>query len=104
MKYYFIMIILFIKNSSALVGYQFQDNLSRERVIPANGEMSITLQKTLRKVSICFSLFVNFNRYSSLVPILDFRNSKDEEPFEVVYGDFKYQILTNNKNLFFRET
>ena len=62
------------------------DNLSRNRVMPENGEMSIKLSGNMDKVAICISVFVNFNRYSDLVPLFDFRHEYNEEPFGFVYG------------------
>ena len=89
MKYFFITILslLLLKRSYGLVGYKFEDNLSRYRVIPENGEMSVQLRQNLERISTCISFFVNFNRYSNLVPIFDFRNGYSEEPFEFVYGN-----------------
>ena len=80
MRYFFIAIILLVKRSYGLEGYKFEDNLSRYRVIPENGEMSVKLGKSFERISTCISFFVNFNRYSNLVPIFDFRNGYSEEP------------------------
>ena len=77
---------LCLKSSQGLAGYKFEDNQSRQRNIPANGEMSIRLRNNMEKVGICISFFVNFNRYSGIVPILDLRTGFNEKPYVVVSG------------------
>ena len=75
-----------LRSSHGLAGYKFEDNQSRQRFIPANGEMSIRLRNNMEKVAICISFFVNFNRYSGIVPILDLRTGYNEKPYVVVTG------------------
>ena len=77
---------LCLRSTQGLAGYKFEDNQSRQRNIPANGEMSIRLRNNMEKVGICISFFVNFNRYSGIVPILDLRNGYNEKPYVVVTG------------------
>ena len=84
--YFFGVIISIIQAVFGLVGYNFEDNLSKLRFIAENGEMSLRLEKIGERIAICFSLYVDFNRYSDLVPFFDFRNAYEETPFIHVYG------------------
>ena len=86
--------ILFIflnlaSESAGLVGYQFGDNLDKSsRYIPENGEMNIKLPAVTDHVAACFSLYVKFNRYSNIIPLIDFRTSFDQKtPFVRIWGE-----------------
>ena len=69
-----------------LTGYQFQDNKSDQRNLPENGEMVFQLPSFPPLLAACFSIYIDFNRYSSVVPIMDFRTSYQEDSFEFFYG------------------
>ena len=83
--------------SLGLVGYSFEDNKAEERFVQENGEMTFQLSTIPKQIAVCFSIFVNFNRYSSIVPIMDFRTSYEKEYMEFFYGEMsnkvKYLIL-----------
>lgn len=66
--------LLHTSDAKDIPGFIFEDNRSQERYIPdKNGEMSIELSSWPSQLGICLTLFVDFNRYSSIVPIFDFR-------------------------------
>ena len=69
-----------------LTGYQFEDNRSEKRYLPENGEMTLELTNMPNYMATCFSLYISYNRYSSLVPIMDFRTSYGAEYLEFLYG------------------
>ena len=71
---------------TGLTGYQFQDNKSDQRNLPENGEMVFQLSSFPPLLAACFSIYIDFNRYSSIVPIMDFRTSYEEDSFEFFYG------------------
>ena len=75
--------------SAGLVGYEFQDNKNKkDRFIPENGEMNLKLAAVPDYVAACFSLYVNFNRYSNIIPLIDFRTSHHQvSPFVRVWGE-----------------
>ena len=77
-----------LHESVCLVGYEFLDNKNKtERFLPANGEMNIKLPAVPDRVAACFSLYVKFNRYSNILPIIDFRTSYDQKsPFVRIWG------------------
>ena len=70
----------------SLTGYQFSDNKSDKRYVKENGEMTYVLRTIPQQLSACFNLYINHNRYSSLVPIMDFRTSYKKEYMEFFYG------------------
>ena len=72
--------------SLGITGYHFQDNQSDQRYLSENGEMVFELSYFPPNLAACFSLYVNYNRYSSLVPIMDLRTSYEENSFEFFYG------------------
>ena len=80
----------------ALIGYQFDDNQSSERFIEDNGEMTYALPTIPMNIGICFNLFINFNRYSSLVPIFDFRTDYAPGYLDFLYGDHLIHVIFNN--------
>ena len=58
-----------------------------QRYIPENGEMTYELAGIPSQLSLCFSTYISFNRYSSLVPLVDFRTSYNQgEYMELLYG------------------
>jgi hypothetical protein len=69
-----------------LTGYQFEDNRSDKRSVPENGEMTFALPTTPSYIAACFSLYVKYNRYSSLVPIMDFRTNYQMDLMDFFYG------------------
>ena len=71
---------------ATVTGYQFEDNRNQKRFLPENGEMTYKLPSIPTKISACFSLYINFNRYSSLVPIMDFRTEYNNEYLDFLYG------------------
>ena len=77
-----------IGSSVCLTGYEFLDNKNKtERFLPANGEMNIKLPAVPDRVAACFSCYVKFNRYSNILPIIDFRTSYDQKsPFVRIWG------------------
>ena len=59
----------------------------KQRWIPENGEMTVRLAGIPSHLSLCFSTYISFNRYSSLVPLVDFRTSYNPaEYMELLYG------------------
>ena len=56
-----------------LSGFIFNDNKSSRRYIHENGELSYEISNWPNKLGCCFSVFIDFNRYSSIIPLLDFR-------------------------------
>ena len=84
-----VLIILgLIAQSVCLVGYEFLDNRNRTaRYTPQNGEMSLQLDRVPDKLAACFSVYVKFNRYSNIVPLMDFRAGFDQtRPFGAIWG------------------
>ena len=84
-----VLIILgLIAQSVCLVGYEFLDNRNRtSRYTPQNGEMSLQLDRVPDKLAACFSVYVKFNRYSNIVPLMDFRAGFDQtRPFGAIWG------------------
>ena len=84
-----VLIILgLIAQSVCLVGYEFLDNRNRTaRYTPQNGEMSLQLDRVPDKLAACFSVYVKFNRYSNIVPLMDFRAGFDQtSPFGAIWG------------------
>ena len=77
---------------TCLTGYQFEDNKSDKRYVTENGEMSYELPVFPSYMATCFSLYINYNRYSSLVPIMDFRTSYEEDYTEFLYGESNIKI------------
>ena len=59
-----------------LSGFIFNDNKSSRRYIHENGELSYEISNWPNKLGCCFSVFIDFNRYSSIIPLLDFRLNK----------------------------
>ena len=91
--------ILFVLSASpacSLTGYQFEDNKSDKRFVAENGEMSYELPSIPSYIAVCFSLYVTFNRYSSVVPIMDFRTSYEMDKMEFLYGDCRLIANLNN--------
>ena len=86
MKLYCLIVLLFGSPASCLIGYQFEDNKNDKRYVAANGEMTYELPGLPSYIAVCFSLYVNFNRYSSLVPIMDFRTNYNSEYMDFLYG------------------
>ena len=80
----------------ALIVYQFDDNQSSERFIEDNGEMTYALPSIPMNIGICFNLFINFNRYSSLVPIFDFRTDYAPGYLDFLYGDHSNPVIWVN--------
>ena len=78
--------VMLASPSHSLAGYQFEDNKSDKRSLPENGELSYELPSIPSHLAICFSLYISYNRYSSLVPIMDFRTSYGAEYLEFLYG------------------
>ena len=70
----------------SLSGYQFEDNQSDKRYVQENGEMTYALPTIPSYIAACFNLYINHNRYSSLVPIMDFRTTYQKEYMEFLYG------------------
>jgi hypothetical protein len=89
MKFYVLLTLLALRPASGLTGYQFEDNKSQNRFIAENGEMTFKLSRIPKQIAACFNLFVNFNRYSSIVPIMDFRTSYEKEYMDLFYGEFE---------------
>ena len=77
-----------LHESVCLVGYEFLDNKNKtERFLPANGEMNIKLPAVPDRVAACFSLYVKFNRYSNILPIIDFITNYDQKsPIVKIWG------------------
>ena len=86
------LVLSLVVPSQALVGYRFQDNRAKQRVVGANGEMSFRVRKGMERFSICISFFVNFNRYSNIVPIFDLRTGYTKLPFQRVFGKFALAV------------
>ena len=85
-------LLVFLLSASpvfALTGYQFEDNKSDKRYVAENGDMIYELPTTPSYIAVCFSLYINFNRYSSLVPIMDFRTNYQQDYLEFLYGEWK---------------
>ena len=82
--------------SLELVGYSFEDNKVEDRFIQENGEMNFELARIPTQIAACFSFFVNYNRYSSIVPIMDFRTSYGKEYMEFFYGERKKFIFLSS--------
>ena len=89
MKFSILITLLATRSASGLTGYQFVDNKSQNRFIAENGEMTFKLSRIPKQIAACFSLFVHFNRYSSIVPIMDFRTSYEKEYMDLFYGEFE---------------
>ena len=87
MKLAFLSLLLPAHPAWSLTGYQFQDNQSDKRYLQENGEMTYELPTTPSYIAACFSLYINYNRYSSLVPIMDFRTSYQKEYMEFFFGE-----------------
>ena len=85
-----LLVISWIAGSEALSGFLFEDNKSDKRYVPENGEINYKIPTYPNQIrcrlqteiififlkmsfSSCFALYVNYNRYSSIVPIWDFR-------------------------------
>ena len=70
-----VILMLVVKSvtSSGLSGFLFEDNKSPERYISDNGEITYTLPSWPHQIGCCFTVFINFDRYSSIVPLVDFR-------------------------------
>ena len=96
----FLLLLNIVRNTNAIVGYKFSDNLVKERMISENGEISLILPNTPEKVSICLSLFIDFNRYSDILPIFDFRNEYSESPFINFYGRMSTRFFYIIRRLF----
>ena len=48
-----------------------------------------------RHIAACFNLFINFNRYSSLVPIMEFRTNYEMDYLDFFYGKIhSFSILS----------
>ena len=77
---------LFLPLTWSLIGYQFGDNKSDKRFEPENGEMVYELPSPPKYIAACFRLYVHFNRYSSLVPIMDFRTNYEENYMDFLFG------------------
>ena len=88
MRFTVLLLLSLLRQSECLVGYRFQDNRSRNRMVAANGEMSMELRSSVDKMAICISFFVNFNRYSNTVPIFDLRTGYSDSPYLAVLGKF----------------
>ena len=73
----------------SLTGYQFEDNKSDKRYVEDNGEMTFSLPAIPHHLATCFNLYINHNRYSSLVPIMDFRTSYNKEYMEFFFGSIE---------------
>ena len=84
-----------------LTGYQFEDNRSEKRYLQENGEMTVELTNMPYSLATCFSLYISYNRYSSLVPIMDFRTSYGADYLEFLYGRNLLTLLQqlNNKHV-----
>ena len=106
MRFTVLLLLSLLRQSECLVGYRFQDNRSRNRMVAANGEMSMELRSSVDKMAICISFFVNFNRYSNTVPIFDLRTGYSEKPYLAVLGKFYYKqyfvgiFFNTNKRVF----
>ena len=92
------MILFLLTNYPAhsLTGYQFDDNRSEIRYLPDNGEMTYELPNIPHFLATCFNLYISYNRYSSLVPIMDFRTSYEKEYLEFLYGRKPLTIICLN--------
>ena len=106
MKLAVLLLLLPADPASCLTGYQFEDNKSSKRYEPENGEMTYRLPRIPSYMAACFSLYVHYNRYSSLVPIMDLRTSYGKEYMDFLYGR-KYMLGIYAKNrsiLYLRKT
>ena len=79
---------------TCLTGYKFEDNKSDKRYDTENGEMIYELPVFPSNLATCFSLYINYNRYSSLVPIMDFRTGYEEDYTEFLYGGSNKKIMS----------
>ena len=90
------LLLVSLHYSLELVGYSFEDNKVEDRFIQENGEMTFELPRIPTQIAACFSFFVNYNRYSSIVPIMDFRTSYGKEYMEFFYGEMnKFMLLSS---------
>ena len=95
MKLWFLSFLLSASPAHGLTGYKFEDNKSNKRQVTANGEMTYELPSIPSYIGVCFSLYINFNRYSSVVPIMDFRTSYQKEYMDFLFGEWKIIALAS---------
>ena len=70
----FLVLAIFKNCQAELSGFIFEDNKSSKRYESENGELLFELPNWPHKISCCFTTFINFDRYSSIVPLVDFRS------------------------------
>jgi hypothetical protein len=62
-----------LRAESEVSGFNFMDNGLAERMGPENGNLVTTLDELPQQLSLCFSFYVDFDRFSNQVGLFDFR-------------------------------